>query len=203
MLVLAAPAAAVHLFPATPAFDPLGHDCAQSLVDAPEESGAQVDVVGFSFVDGGSRTSTSTIDAGQTVSWTWLADHCHSVTFADGRGTQGTDGFMPEQPELVRVGDGGDSFVLTFDMPGTYTYQCVHHATVGMTGVVEVAAASQEGGGEPPPAEPGDEAAASEQPASSELPATGGARRLAYVVGAASVALGLLLLLRQAVPERA
>lgn len=196
-LLFAPSASAVHLFPATPGFDPLGHDCAQNLLDAPDTSNAEVDVVGFNFVDGSSRTSTSTIEAGQTVTWTWLADHCHSVTFADDRGTQGDEGFMPEQPQLVRVGDGGDSFTLTFDAPGTYEYQCVHHAAVGMTGVVEVAAAGQDNGAEDgspdgpdePPGEPSEPA----PPPSGELPATGSLPALAYAPGLVPLVAGLLL----------
>lgn len=137
-LALGQPAHAVHLFPLTPVFDPLGHDCAKGLTPAPAGAAATVDVAGFSFVDRSSNSSATFVVAGESVAWTWLLDHCHSITFADGRGTIGAAGFQPAQPELVRLGSG-DSFTFTFTSPGTYRYLCVHHAAVGMTGVVVVA----------------------------------------------------------------
>lgn len=202
--LLTPPASAVHLFPVTPGFDPLGHDCAANLTDAPSDPEATVDVAGFNFVDGASRSSTTEIEAGQAVTWTWQADHCHSVTLADGRGTQGADGFMPAQPELVRIGDRGDSFTLTFDTPGTYEYQCVHHASVGMTGVVEVAAAGQDdgddgdGGGEGSGDEGDGGSGNDPQPAAATLPATGPPPILGYAPVGAAAALALALLLRRA-----
>lgn len=201
-VVLVAPASAVHLFPVTPGFDPLGHDCAQNLADAPQDPGSSVDVVGFNFVDSAARTSTTEIEAGQAVTWTWRADHCHSVTFADGRGTRGADGFMPAQPELVRIGDGGDSFTLTFGAPGTYEYQCVHHAAVGMTGVVEVVAASGGDAGDGPGSGGGGGGAAAgsaPRPAvAPELPATGSRPSLAYAVAALAAVVGAAVLRRAA-----
>lgn len=136
-LALGQPAYAVHLFPLTPVFDPLGHDCAKGLTPAPAGGAATVDVAGFSFLDQSSNSSATFVDAGESVTWTWLMDHCHSVTFADGSGTSGATGFQPAQPQLVRLG-AGDSFSVTFASPGTYAYACVHHGSVGMTGVVIV-----------------------------------------------------------------
>lgn len=136
----AAPAQAVHIFPLTPAFDPLGHDCAKNLQPAPAAPERIVWTVGFSFIDTTSLSSNTSVTAGQTVSWQWLADHCHSVTFVDVRqpaGTQGAPGFAPAQPELVRHGTGS-AFSVRFDQPGVYNYLCVHHAGVGMSGVVTV-----------------------------------------------------------------
>ena len=133
------PAHAIHLFPLTPVFDPLGHDCAKGLTAAPASAAGEVSVVGFNFVDGASGTTTTRINAGQNVAWTWLADHCHSVTFNNGSGTNGAAGFQPAQPQLVRMnGLGNDTFSLSFLTAGTYFYSCVHHASVGMTGVVVV-----------------------------------------------------------------
>jgi plastocyanin len=137
-VVPAAPAQAIHLFPLTPGFDPVGHDCAQALEQAPEaQSAATVATVGFNFLDEASRSSTTTIAAGESVTWRWLADHCHSVTFSDGSGTAGAPGFQPAEPELVRFG-AGDTYTVTFEDPGTYGYLCVHHAAVGMQGTIVV-----------------------------------------------------------------
>ena len=140
MLVPAAPASAVHLFPLTPTFDPAGHDCAKNLVPAPPRSAETVGVSGFSFSDS-SRDSETSIVAGQSITWRWGPDHCHSVTFGGGLGgTRGATGFQPPQPELVRLnGPGNDSFTMRFDQPGTFDYVCVHHASVGMRGRVVVA----------------------------------------------------------------
>lgn len=141
LAVPAPPAHAVHLFPLTPVFDPLGHDCAQNLQAAPETPSAGTAlVVGFDFIDTASNSSITTIGAGEAVTWEWLADHCHSVTFFDRTigGTAGEAGFEPAQPELVRKKGEDDTFTLTFEEPGTYAYLCVHHASVGMTGTVEV-----------------------------------------------------------------
>ena len=151
-LVPAAPASAVHLFPLTPSFDPAGHDCAKNLVAAPPGSAATVSVSGFSFTDSSGDSQTSVV-AGQSITWRWGPDHCHSVTFGGSLGgTSGASGFQPPQPELVRLnGSGRDSFTLRFDQPGTFDYLCVHHASVGMRGRVVVAP----GAGGPPGGNPG------------------------------------------------
>jgi plastocyanin len=148
MLVPAAPASAVHLFPLTPTFDPAGHDCAKNLVAPPPGSAETVSVSGFSFSDASGDSQTSVV-AGQSITWRWGPDHCHSVTFGGSLGgTKGADGFQPAgQPELVRLnGPGNDSFTARFDQPGTFDYLCVHHASVGMRGRVVVAP----GAGGPP-----------------------------------------------------
>ena len=150
MLVPAAPASAVHLFPLTPSFDPAGHDCAKNLVAAPPGSAATVSVSGFSFTDSSGDSQTSVV-AGQSITWRWGPDHCHSVTFGGSLGgTSGASGFQPPQPELVRLnGSGRDSFTLRFDQPGTFDYLCVHHGSVGMRGRVVVAPAGGSAGGSP------------------------------------------------------
>ena len=159
-----APANAVHLFPLTPTSDPLGHDCAKALTAAPAASAASVQVVGFNFIDEASGTSATTVKAGETVGFTWTFDHCHSVTFEAGgpAGTFGSEGFMPEgQPQLVRMnGDGNDTFALTFPSPGEFSYVCVHHGSVGMTGSVTVEPAAA--AAPPPPPPPGGAPAPSE-----------------------------------------
>lgn len=202
------PAHAVHLFPLTPTFDPVGHDCAKALTAAPAVPAATVQVVGFSFSDARSRNSTTTITAGQAVTWTWTLDHCHSVTFGDGRGTEGASGFMPAgQPQLVRMGGAGkDSFALTFAAPGTFDYSCVHHASVGMTGTVVVTAAEAQpapsnGPSAPPPSQPdaapGDTSSSSTA-ARPTLPVTGSVPLAAPVGALAVAAFALGLLVRRA-----
>lgn len=102
-------------------------------------------MVGFSFVDAAINSSRTTIAAGESVTWEWLADHCHSVTFSDPttEGTAGESGFQPPgQPELVRKNGVDHAFTLTFEEPGTYSYVCVHHASLGMAGEVVVAPSS-------------------------------------------------------------
>lgn len=133
------PAQAIHVFPLTPVFDPLGHDCAKALSADPGTASGRFSVVGVDFVNDADQSSTVAIDAGETVTWTWLADHCHSVTFSDGSGTVGAPGFQPAQPQLVRMSGGGDaSYSATFDTPGEYLFSCVHHGSIGMTGTVVV-----------------------------------------------------------------
>ena len=155
MLAPAAPASAVHLFPLTPSFDPAGHDCAKNLVAAPPGSAETVSVSGFSFSDSSGDSETSVV-AGESITWRWGPDHCHSVTFGGSLGgTRGASGFQPPQPELVRLnGPGKDSFTLRFDQPGTFEYLCVHHASVGMRGRVVVTP-----GAGPPPSGPTSEPA--------------------------------------------
>jgi plastocyanin len=134
-----APAHAAHVFPLTPVFDPLGHDCAQALSADPGGAAGRFSVVGVKFVSDADQSSTVAIEAGESVTWTWLADHCHSVTFADGSGTFGAPGFQPAQPELVRMSSAGDaSYSVTFETPGEYQFSCVHHGSIGMTGSVLV-----------------------------------------------------------------
>ena len=154
VLASAAPASAVHLFPLTPTFDPAGHDCAKNLVAAPPGSAATVDTSYFSFTDSSGDSQTSIV-AGQSITWRWGPDHCHSVTFDDKSlgGTSGASGFQPpNQPQLVRLnGAGKDSFTMRFDRPGTFDYVCVHHASVGMRGRVVVAQGASPGAGTGPP----------------------------------------------------
>ena len=207
VLLFAAPAGAVHLFPLTPTADPLGHDCAKNLVANPGNAQASVRVAGFNFLDTRTNTSATNISAGQSVAWTWLLDHCHSVTFVGGRGTQGAEGFMPAgQPQLVRLnGSGKDTFVLAFPEPGTYQYSCVHHASVGMTGTVVVAAApasaapsGASGGGENPPQS--SPAPSDPSVGSATLPRTGGGKPL--FLSGALLTLGCALALRSRASRR-
>lgn len=139
LLALAGPANAAHLFPLLPNFDPAGHDCAKALSENPGNSARKPMIVGTQFVDNKTLTSTTKITAGQSVTWMWTTDHCHSVTFSPTMGTVGAPGFIPAQPELVRYGGKGKkTFTQSFPEAGTFNYFCVHHASIGMTGKVVV-----------------------------------------------------------------
>jgi plastocyanin len=102
-------------------------------------------------------TPTETvIKAGESITWTWNSSHCHSVTSEDvvsGDTRVFDSGFHypTTPPESPRVLPGFFeyplldntptlSFTHTFATPGTYPYFCVHHASIGMNGVVVVEA---------------------------------------------------------------
>lgn len=93
------------------------------------------------------------IKAGESITWTWNSAHCHSVTStAQDAGAPVFDsGFLyPTQPpESPHLAPGLFEYPLldetptlsythTFTTPGTYDYFCVHHASIGMNGVVIV-----------------------------------------------------------------
>jgi plastocyanin len=93
------------------------------------------------------------IRAGESITWTWNSAHCHSVTATDQvAGAPIFDsGFLYPitPPESPRVAPGLFEYPLldetptlsythTFATPGTYDYFCVHHASIGMNGVVIV-----------------------------------------------------------------
>ena len=103
------------------------------------------------------QTPTETrIKSGESITWTWNSAHCHSVTSTDyvsGTTPVFDSGFHypttpPESPQVVPgffeypVLDETPtlSFTHTFSTPGTYSYFCVHHASIGMNGVVVVEA---------------------------------------------------------------
>ena len=94
------------------------------------------------------------IKAGESITWTWNSSHCHSVTsvaYSTGTTPLFESGFLyPETPpETPRVAPGLFEYPLldetptlaythTFPTPGTFEYFCVHHASIGMNGVVIV-----------------------------------------------------------------
>lgn len=153
-LLLPGGALAVHFFPLFPG-DPLG-DCGQQLEEPPPESDATVIVSGNVFLDTDTVSSTTVVEVGDTVTWQWVGDHCHSVTSTGGPDSFTTwGGDFGFEPELVRP-DGGDSFTVTFDEPGTYPYVCRHHQTIGMTGEVQVVGDGGGDGGDESPGKSGD-----------------------------------------------
>lgn len=152
---VARPAGAVHLFPLFPG-DPTG-DCAARM-NAPRKATANVVSEGFFFVDEATNSSTSTIRVGQTVQWEFLR-YCHSVTsvsvpkgakkFTTYGGKGSAKGPAAGQDQLVKPDGDKSSYALTFKIAGTYRYQCVHHAAVGMTGTVIVTKGPQPTSGLP------------------------------------------------------
>jgi plastocyanin len=137
---LVVPAGAIHLFPLAPG-DP-GGDCGTTLQPDPGSSAGHVGVGHFSFMDHASGDSRTTVNVGDSVTWVWEQPYCHSVTFQSAE-VQSTDGGEPGgfdggEPQLTRPEGSANSFTATFDKAGTYEYSCVHHASMGMTGVVEV-----------------------------------------------------------------
>jgi plastocyanin len=67
------------------------------------------------------------LDLGEHVSWYWVGpDTLHSVT-----GTSPNDAGWDSDPgQSTPRHDLGDTFKLTFNRPGTYTFQCKLHASV-------------------------------------------------------------------------
>jgi plastocyanin len=144
----ATPAFAPHLFPLAPG-DPTG-DCAAKMKKAPAKSAAaHVTSEGFFFFDSASRTSTTTITVGQSVTWEFLR-FCHSVTsvavpkgakqFKTYGGKGSAKGPVAGQDDLEKPAGDNNTYTVRFTKPGTYSYQCVHHASLGMKGTVVVSA---------------------------------------------------------------
>jgi plastocyanin len=107
-----------------------------------------------SIVDKSFQPATTTVNVGDTVTWTVTQSNgeLHSVT----SGKPGTDQGKDFDSGIV-LKDNGQSYQFTFAKAGTYDYFCQVHASV-MTGQVIVTAAGQS----PPPA--------SEAPATSAAP---------------------------------
>lgn len=83
------------------------------------------------------------VDLGEHVTWYWIGpDTMHSVT-----GTSADDAGIDSDPGRdMPDHDIGDSFQVTFNTPGTYTFQCKLHSSVRGTVVVS-----------PTPGDPSDE----------------------------------------------
>ncbi|MQB00586.1 MAG: copper-binding protein [Actinobacteria bacterium] len=90
---------------------------------------------------------TVTIDAGETVTWINDSSESHTVTAFDDGIPEGAEyfasgGFSSEEEARDEVGDGlmkeGETFEVTFEVPGTYRYLCIPHESHGMTGTVTV-----------------------------------------------------------------
>ncbi len=115
---------------------------------APNQPAARVVSEGFFFLDENSDTSTTTIRPGGRVLWEFLR-FCHSVTsvsvpkgakkFTTYGGKGSATGAVEGQDQLVKPDGEKSTYSVRFNVPGTYRYECIHHASVGMTGTVIVA----------------------------------------------------------------
>lgn len=86
------------------------------------------------------------IDLGEHVTWYWIGpDTMHSVT---GNSTNSTG--LDSDPQTQQPNhDIGDSFQLSFNSPGTYSFHCKLHSTV--KGTVTVSATPGDSASEPDP----------------------------------------------------
>jgi plastocyanin len=81
-----------------------------------------------SIVDNAFGSTSITVEAGSTVTWTNNGSNNHTVTADDGSFGSGT------------LGSGG-SYSFTFNSPGTYAYHCEIHPSMTAQVVVVAAAA--------------------------------------------------------------
>lgn len=113
------------------------------LHNAYENAGGSGSITGFS-----NEVPTTTIDAGESVTWTWNSSHCHSVLFAGGEPNSGMH-YPTAAPESQQVVPGYFDYPVldetptlswthTFTSPGTYAYSCKHHGSIGMRGTLVV-----------------------------------------------------------------
>ena len=90
---------------------------------------------------------TTTIETGETVTWTNESDIEHTVTayedeIPDGAAYFASGGFESERATRNHVNEdliaSGEEYEHTFEQPGTYGYLCIPHEGAGMVGTVRV-----------------------------------------------------------------
>jgi len=95
-------------------------------------------VVGMS--DMGFLPATTTINAGEKVTWTNTSQVSHNVIADPGRAVIPIDVKLPAG--AIPFGSGmlqpGQTFSRIFDVPGIYRYVCTLHETSGMKGIIIV-----------------------------------------------------------------
>lgn len=91
--------------------------------------------------------ATLTVASGETITWMNETDETHTVTafeksFPDGAEYFSSGGASTEEEakdslpnELI---DPGESFTVTLDEAGTYSYYCIPHMQDGMRGMIVV-----------------------------------------------------------------
>jgi plastocyanin len=88
-----------------------------------------------------------TVSVGDTVTWEVEGDEAHTVTAYEGELPEGADyfasgDFESENDATENVADGllqgGETYEVTFDQPGTYRYYCIPHEADGMVGTIVV-----------------------------------------------------------------
>lgn len=94
-----------------------------AVAAAPSQAvNSRVSISDFNWSD-----ETPEIDRGETITWDWLGpDLQHSVTGQDPNATQWDSDAGSSNP-LHKL---GDSFRVTFDQPGQYSFRCKLHASV-------------------------------------------------------------------------
>lgn len=149
LLTLAPLAAAVHFYRGP------GGSCSPAdgaLGDAPVDGGATVLMLHNTYHDLATGLPVTVIAAGESVTWLWASEHCHSATSGlNGTGGAFDSGFHypalePATPAVlpglfhypVPTLQPTLGYTQVFDAPGVYPYSCVHHAIIGMQGVVVV-----------------------------------------------------------------
>lgn len=101
-----------------------------------DANGAEIEMTNEMVFD----PATITIKTGDKVTWKNKDSMVHTVT---------ADATMPRDPSLVEVPEGvepfhsgnitnGQSWSMTFTVPGRYRYVCLPHELVGMVGEVIV-----------------------------------------------------------------
>lgn len=78
--------------------------------------------------NGTQNPAVDTIAAGSTITWAWNAAGSHSIR------STGTPAIFRNS---VVMGNAGDTYSVTFNTPGTYTYDCSVHGSA-MTGRIVV-----------------------------------------------------------------
>lgn len=148
VLSMTAPAHAVHWYRGP------GGGCTPSAgetTDRTEPNGPVAATVRMEhnlFRDVASGGPVTRIAVGQAVRFTWNSEHCHSAdavdrSFASGfhypQATPTSPQVLPGLFEYPALTDAPTlAFTHTFTVPGTFRYACVHHAAIGMNGVVIV-----------------------------------------------------------------
>lgn len=81
-----------------------------------------------------------TVQVGQSIVWKNNDDEAHTVT-CDPEKVENKDMVaLPEGATPFDSGDikAGDTFRMSFSVPGTYKYACLHHADHGLMGTIVV-----------------------------------------------------------------
>ncbi|MDP9024400.1 MAG: plastocyanin/azurin family copper-binding protein, partial [Candidatus Eremiobacteraeota bacterium] len=143
--------------------------------------------------------NTLTIDAGDTVAWTFMPGEPHTVTFLGPRATPPppTDPTAP-LPAGGTTYDGttytssgflllGKTYALTFPTPGTYKYYCLLHGPSGMIGTIVV----QNAGAPYPPTQTAQSSAYAAQIQTDLAQAQSALSQFPYTPGGTQLAAGL------------
>ncbi len=101
---------------------------------------ANVTIANLSFTDSASGTSTTTIQAGDTVTWTWNSGAVAHSTCSGPTCSIPTSPPNTTDPWGSGIFPTPHTFSHVFNTPGTYTYECEVHPAQ-MTGTIVVQAA--------------------------------------------------------------